>query len=385
MTPLAMLTQFRALHRHLLGVVGTLNDTDYRQQYHFDLSPCGWHLGHCLWVENHWLRAIVQGDARRTRADARYYQPQYSAKPERGAKLPHQDHLLNTVAAGFEDNILLLAGEAGQLDPKHPLMVDNYLPLFLLQHHSQHLETLRMVLTQRALSRHRNAFHPQTRLRPSVLARDAIPIASGDYPIGGSKPLAFDNELNAGSARLEASAIGLRPVSNAEYLGFIEAGGYTDMNLWEDDGRAWLSQHPIEAPDHWRRDGRGWWYGIGLDGPHDLEPRAAVYGINLHEARAFARWAQATLPHELAWETAARQGRLSLAGQVWEWCDNTFFPYAGFKPFPYHEYSAPWFDSAHYTLRGASRFTPAHTRRPSFRNFHTADKRHIFAGMRLSF
>lgn len=385
MIPLAMLAQFRALHHHLLRLIDGLDDAEYRRQYHSDLSPAGWHLGHCLWVENHWLRAVVLGDDRTTRHDARYYQPQYSPKPERGARLPPRDAQLATVAAGFEANILLLADQDQRLDPTHPLMTDHYLPLFLLQHHSQHLETLRMVMTQRALSRHRHAFHPQARLRATPVAHETVSLEAGDYPIGGAAPKAFDNELAAGNARLEDDTIALRPVSNAEYLGFIESGGYDNPALWDALGRAWLDDHPVEAPDHWRRDGRGWWYGIGLEGPHELEPRAAVHGINLHEARAFARWAGAHLPHEFSWETLARQGRLSLAGQAWEWCDNAFFPYAGFKPFPYLEYSTPWFDGTHYTLRGASRYTPAHTRRPSFRNFHTADKRHIFAGLRLAF
>lgn len=385
MIPLTLLARFRAMHRYLLQLINDLDDAEYRRQFHPDLSPPGWHLGHCLWVENHWLRAVVQGDDRRTRQDADYYQPQFSPKTERGAKLPPRDALLSRVAGGFEDNLLLLAGQNDRLDFDHPLMRDDYLALFLLQHHSQHLETLRMVLTQRAQQRHRHAFHPQTRLVSAGLDREACPVDAGCYTLGGDAPVAFDNELPAAPMQVAATAIALRPVSNAEYLGFIEDGGYENLDLWDADGRNWLTNHPVDAPDHWCKDDRGWWYGIGLDGPHELEPRAAVYGINWYEANAFARWAQATLPHELAWETAARYGHLALSGQSWEWCANAFFPYAGFQAFPYEEYSLPWFDGLHYTLRGASRFTPKHTHRPSFRNFHTADKRHIFAGLRLAF
>lgn len=385
MTSLGLLTQYRALQRRLLNLVSALNDADYRRQFHPDLSPAGWHLGHCLWVENYWLRAIIMGDDRKTRNEAHYYQPQYSPKADRGAKLPPLDSQLALVSAGFEDNILLLAGLSDRLDPEHPLMTDNYLPLFLIQHHSQHLETLRMLLTQRSLLYHSTAYKPHTRLQSMPLSRDVITLDNGEYPIGGQLPSAFDNELAAGPVHVDSTNIGRRPINNAEYLRFIEEGGYTDPRLWDNNGWSWLQRHQVEAPDHWRSDLRGWWYGVDLDGPHDLNPRAAVYGLSLYEARAFAHWSDAGLPHELAWETAARQRLISLTGQVWEWCDNPFFPYDGFEPFPYLEYSVPWFDGEHFALRGTSRFTPSHIRRPSFRNFHTADKRHIFAGLRLSF
>jgi iron(II)-dependent oxidoreductase len=72
------------------------------------------------------------------------------------------------------------------------------------------------------------------------------------------------------------------------------------------------------------------------------------------------------------------------SGHVWEWCANTFFPYPGFKPFPYDEYSLPWFDGQHYSLRGGSRHTRRDLRRCSFRNFYTPEKRHVFAGVRLA-
>lgn len=385
MIPLTLLARFRAMHRYLLDLVGNLSEEEYRTQYHPDLSPAGWHLGHCLWVENHWLRAIVQGDDSRTRKDTQYYQPQFSPKSERGPKLPPRDTQLSEVASGFEENILLLADQDGKLDPTHPLMQNEYLPFFLLQHHSQHLETLRMVLTQRAQQRHRHTFHPQNRLTASPIAREMCVLEAGRYSLGGEAPGAFDNELPADLIALDSVAIATRPVSNAEYLGFMEDNGYGNIDLWDEAGREWLKHNPVEAPDHWRLDDRGWWYGIGLDGPQELEPRAAVYGISWYEARAFANWAKADLPHELSWEAAARYGHLALAGQAWEWCANTFYPYSGFKAFPYREYSSPWFDGRHYTLRGASRFTPKHTQRPSFRNFHTADKRHIFAGLRLAF
>ena len=74
---------------------------------------------------------------------------------------------------------------------------------------------------------------------------------------------------------------------------------------------------------------------------------------------------------------------LEQTGRVWEWCSNSFHAYEGFTPFPYEEYSGPWFDDRHYSLRGGSLHTRPAIKRPSFRNFFEADKRHVFAGLRL--
>jgi iron(II)-dependent oxidoreductase len=68
-------------------------------------------------------------------------------------------------------------------------------------------------------------------------------------------------------------------------------------------------------------------------------------------------------------------------GQFWV----QFNTYEGFKAFPYPEYSQPWFDENHYSLRGGCLHTRRVIKRPSFRNFFEPDKRHVFAGLRLVF
>ena len=384
MTSLGTLVRLRAVHKRLHALLEPLDDESYRTQYHHDLSPLGWHVGHCTFIENYWLRERIQGDDSRTRALHDYYFPQLSPKPERGRKLPAKQKLLSDTARQNDDNILLLSGTDGQLR-QDPLLDDEYIERFLVQHHCMHYETMHMVLTQRAIKRHRHQFHPgrQLRARPVIAAMRHYTAA--DYTVGGEQPVAFDNELPAQRINLEAFQIARNPVSNAEYLGFMEAGGYTQHDLWSEAGWNWLQLAGAHHPDHWRQDDRGWWYGIGLDGPFDLDPNAPLMGINRYEAEAFARWVGARLPHEFEWEVACRSNLLEGTGQVWEWCDNTFFPYEGFRAFPYDGYSQPWFDGKHYVLRGASRYTRTDLRRPSFRNFYEPDKRHIFAGLRLAF
>jgi iron(II)-dependent oxidoreductase len=129
-------------------------------------------------------------------------------------------------------------------------------------------------------------------------------------------------------------------------------------------------------------------------GAYDLPGDAAVSGISYYEAQAYVQWLKQTrpdsfadvrLPHEYEWEIARRLQLLEDCGQAWEWCSNTFHPYPGFQAFPYDRYSKAWFDGNHFTLRGGSLQTRPAIKRPAFRNFYNADKRHIFAGLRLAY
>ncbi|MDQ3796045.1 MAG: DinB family protein, partial [Pseudomonadota bacterium] len=83
-----------AVQQRLRALVEDLDDTAYRTQFHPDLSPIGWHLGHCAFIENYWLREIVLGDGRLSQPYAHYYVPASSPKPQRGPALPSKGKLL---------------------------------------------------------------------------------------------------------------------------------------------------------------------------------------------------------------------------------------------------------------------------------------------------
>jgi iron(II)-dependent oxidoreductase len=376
------LQTLRESQQLLMALAENLDEEALRTQFHPDLSALGWHLGHCVYIECYWLHEVVRGDDRVTAPIMRLYTPPLTPKPERGALLPPRDELLSWAQHLQGINLDFLANLEGGV-AKHELFEDDYLPLFLQQHNSQHYETMLMVLSERALAQDHSAYRVREPLTVIAPRRDTLPVQAGHYRIGGQRPLAFDNELPPQQVDLGPFEISRHPVSNGEYLAFMEDNGYGRRELWSAEGWQWCEEKDIRHPHPWRLNDDGHWYGVGVWGPYDLSDEGLVIGLSCHEALAYSRWADARLPHEHQWEVACRLRLPENTGRVWEWCRNTFFPYAGFKAFPYEEYSTPWYDGRHYTLRGGSLYTRPAIKRCSFRNFYEADKRHIFSGVRL--
>lgn len=380
-TSLSTMIRLRAIQNITRKLFDEMNDLHYRLQFHHELSPAGWHLYHGLFIENYWLHEVIQNNNQFT-ADKSLFIPENCPKPERGPRLKPLKQILAEMARQQDDNALLLLEKTPPLS-EHALFKDEYIENFIIQHYAQHYETIQMVLQQIQIKSDNGDYQPQTPLLPAPGNRDVTHIPQSNYSVGGEAPLSYDNELPAHEIQLSEFYISIHPVSNAEYLHFMQQGGYTDKTLWSDEGWQWLEQNNIHHPEHWKLNAAEQWYGINHQGAFELTTDEPVYGINYYEASAFARWAGARLPHEHEWETAAKLEALSGTAKAWEWCNNTFYPYENFQPFPYDEYSLPWFKNNHYVLKGGSPHTRPEIKRAAFRNFYQPQQRHIFAGLRL--
>lgn len=357
---------------------------DYRRQYHPDLSPIGWHLGHCLHTESYWVREMWLKEPPCDKTPGQLYNPVLSRKPERGGALPEHDELCEWAQQIQAETIGLLEKYRNHHDPLE-LMRDDFLLHFLIQHYAQHYETMQMVRAQANLHAG-TTIEIKTPLPSAALDRTAATLPGGNYTVGANgQHRPYDNEYPGHQTEIDEIAIGVRPVSNAEYLCFMDEDGYDHQDYWSEAGWQWLQQHRQAAPEFWHRNDAGHWYGIDHRGAFELAATAAVHGISHYEAEAFAHWARARLPHEHEWEAAAIAGLLTGDGSVWEWCHNAFYPYPGFTAYPYAGYSLPYYDGGHYTLKGGSVLTRPPIRRPSFRNFYQAGTRFLYAGLRLVF
>ncbi|HEX8578986.1 MAG TPA: ergothioneine biosynthesis protein EgtB, partial [Allosphingosinicella sp.] len=243
---------------------------------------------------------------------------------------------------------------------------------------------------------------------PPAGAIGGVRFPGGVAEIGHSGTgFAFDCEGSRHRVLVQPYELADRPMTNAEWLQFVDAGGYRTAAHWTADGWAWVKAEAVEAPLYWRRDGDGW-ARFGLDGLHPLDPAEPVCHISWYEADAFARWAGARLPTEAEWEIAASafdaasgnqldaagplrpraaagSGLRQMFGDVWEWTASPFTPYPGFTPAKgaVGEYNGKFMVNQ-FVLRGGSCATPRGHLRTSYRNFFYPHQRWQFCGLRLA-
>ncbi|NKB19126.1 MAG: ergothioneine biosynthesis protein EgtB [Alphaproteobacteria bacterium] len=287
----------------------------------------------------------------------------------------------------------------------------------------------------------------QTHGYPPPLFVEEVPVAvddAGPYPgdvdipggihMLGSSPKApyfMDNEKWGQGYEVKPFSISKAPVTNAEFLAFVDAGGYQREELWTKAGWQWRNHTAAERPVYWQKlDGN--WQVKYFDQFEALRPDAPVVHINWFEAQAWCKWAARRLPWEGEWEVAASRapqpdseilkgpetrypwgnesaarrhanldgyygrpvdvgafpegdsayGCRQMIGNVWEWTESVFAPFEGFVADPYTDYSQPWFDGRHAVLRGGSWATRNRIVWNTFRNFYTCDRRDVVAGFR---
>ncbi|VAW55784.1 hypothetical protein MNBD_GAMMA07-2260 [hydrothermal vent metagenome] len=387
-TSLATLIRLRAIQNKTRQLFEGLNDLQYRLQYHPDLSPAGWYLGHGIFMENYWLHEIIQGN-KCTAEDTSLFYPLNCPLPEQGPRLSPLSGLLKKISAQQDINDLFLLEKTPPIS-NHPLFQDETVQNLIIQQYAHDYESIYMVLNQIALKKHIRDIktHPYTPKAPLIsqpLLKNIVQITKGNYTIGGIPPYSADNELPSHEVPLDDFFIAHTPVTNAQYLLFIEVGGYNNSTFWRDDAWQWREKNNIEHPEYWAQNSQKQWYGINHLGPYDLNINDAVYGLSHYEASAFAHWAGARLPHEHEWETAARLELIKSTTQVWEWCNNTIAPYEGFKAFPFESPPNHYQNHSHFVLKGASFYTRKELRRASYRNAYLPYQRHLFAGLRLVF
>ena len=227
---------------------------------------------------------------------------------------------------------------------------------------------------------------------------------------------AYDNEGPQHQALVPAFSLATRPVTNGEYIAFIEDNGYSRPELWLSLGWMTVNEQRWSAPLYWTKRDDAWW-NFTLSGLRRVDQSEPVTHISYFEADAYANWAGARLPTEFEWERAAlscpiegnfveselfhpkpaprQAGSLSaetgkmpvlqqMFGDVWEWTRSAYSPYPGYRAVPgaLGEYNGK-FMCNQYVLRGGSCATSRTHIRRTYRNFFQPEKRWQFTGIRL--
>ena len=217
-------------------------------------------------------------------------------------------------------------------------------------------------------------------------AHEWMTLNEGIHTIGHQgESFHFDNEKPAHRALIGPVKLARNLVTNADWLAFMDDGGYRTATLWLMDGFAAATSEEWEAPGHWRRTNDGW-QAMTLGGLQPVDPAAPVCHISYYEADAFARWSGKHLPTEMEWEVAARTGQLNDAfGLVWQWTRSAYSPYPGYAAIDgaLGEYNGKFMVNQ-FVLRGSSLATPEGHSRVTYRNFFYPHHRWQFTGLRLA-
>ncbi|KQM72662.1 sulfatase maturase [Pedobacter sp. Leaf216] len=361
-----------------------LQTEDYVVQPVADVSPPKWHLGHTTWFfETFILNPFA--------VNYQVYNDDYSfvfnsyyetvgnrvIRTDRGnLSRPSVNEIYQYRAYVDEAMVKFLAQPIA--DEIKALLVLGF------NHEQQHQELL---LTDIKYILGNNPLFPvYSTLKKEVLHHSNgddgfIDIKEGIYEIGyNGNDFSFDNELNRHKVYLQNFSISKTLISNAEFIRFIEAGGYENFNYWHAEGWDWLKTNHIASPMYWHLiDAK--WFNYTLSGLLPVDLNAPVTHISYYEAYAFASWKGMRLPTEFEWEIAAQNFNW---GERWEWTESAYLPYPGFSKAPgaIGEYNGKFMVNQK-VLRGASIATPDNHSRITYRNFFHPLLRWQYTGLRL--
>lgn len=410
--------QFCSLRRQSELLCEPLTPEDMMVQSCAEASPAKWHLAHTTWFFETFLLRELGPEYRVFHPDFLWlFNSYYNSVSEQPEKKLRASFSRPSLSAILEYRQHVDAALGRWLKQGVPEEIERRLVLGI-NHEQQHQELL--------LTDIKHAFWTNP-LRPAYLGlpfesetATATPMSWCESPGGLSEightgdGFCFDNELPRHRVYLEPFALSSRLVTCAEYLAFMEDGGYQRPELWLSEGWQTAQAQGWRAPLYWHREnGSDEWNVFTLRGEVPLRQLAhtPVCHVSYFEADAYAHWAGKRLPTEAEWEVAASQlavtgnlldggvlhtmvetgagaeanGPQQMFGDVWEWTASAYLGYPGFHALPgaLGEYNGK-FMSNQMVLRGGSCVTPQSHIRASYRNFFSPATRWQFSGIRLA-
>jgi iron(II)-dependent oxidoreductase len=428
------LEEARERTRRLLAEV---SEEDLTAQHDPIMSPLIWDYGHIGYYEELWLlQSLLGRDPTSEEINDIYDASQYS----RGER-PDLNLMDRPGAERFLDEVRRQAIEAlenlpeEQFESGGDLVRGGFVYRMVLQHEHQHNETMLQTLQ---LMQRETGYRPEPEVELPESPGEEFKNGGGMIFVPGARftmgadeaSFAFDNERPAHPRHLPGFYLDETPVTNREFIEFVEGGGYEEEGLWDPEGWSWITAEGILVPKHWyQKEPHDWWaQRFGFDEPLRLD--APVMHVSWYEADAYARWAGKRLPTEAEWEKAASWdpdtgevyyypwgeerphaggiranldqlafrpadvgsypagaspcGALGMIGDAWEWTASDFDAYPGFQAYPYDEYSKVFFNEDYKVLRGGSWATRPASIRNTFRNWDHPIRRQLFVGFRCA-
>ena len=410
-------------HRRSIALTIGLDDDQLMGRRMPIVNPLRWEIGHVAWFyENFILRALYGQAPILPQADELY--DSAAVLQETRWDLPLLE-LRDAIryAETVRDRCLERLGE-GLASER-----DSFTYQFATFHEDMHTEAY--IYSRQTLG------YPAPRLGGSLPREPAgdcpgdAGVPGGTFRLGAERraPFLYDNEKWAHPVDVRPFSIAKAPVTNAEFAEFVEAGGYRKREFWSEAGWAWRERTGASQPVYWLAGGGNGFRLRRFDDVTPLPPHEPVIHVNWFEACAWCVWAGRRLPTEIEWEAAAlgeregdglaatkrtypwgeappgpRRANLDglalgcidvgalpdgdsafgcrqMLGNVWEWTEDTFEPFPGFRPDSYRDYSESQFHRTK-VLRGGAWATRGRMLTGRYRNFFGPERRDIIAGFR---
>ncbi|WP_281657822.1 ergothioneine biosynthesis protein EgtB [Halobacillus sp. Cin3] len=392
-------------------LVQTLKTEDFVVQAAKHVSPTKWHLAHTTWFFEKFILEVYIPDYRHYNEAFlflfnSYYETVGEFHPQERRGLitrPTVEETMDYRRHVDQEMSRLLAERVGDAD------IDGLVEIGL-QHEQQHQE---LILMDIKYNFSYNPLYPVFKEQVDASYGRAPELSFFEFKEGiadighNGEGFAFDHEGPRHKTYLHPYRIANRPVTNGEFIQFMESGGYEQPEHWLSDGWGTVKENQWKHPQYWvNKDGE--WHMFTLSGLQKIDLDAPVSHVSFYEADAYARWSGRRLPTEQEWEHAMEKlevdghfmeheqyqphsiykgdGTMEKAyGDVWEWTQSPYVPYPGNKPLDgaLGEYNAK-FMANQLVLRGGACVTPQSHIRATYRNFFHPEMRWQFSGFRLA-
>jgi ergothioneine biosynthesis protein EgtB len=422
----SLLDSFNETRTRTLELVKTLEKDDFVVQTADYTSPPKWHLGHVSWIYEVVLSKLNKDYEFYSKEFSEYLNSYYHQFGEPHDKGKRGIMSRPTVEQVFEYFEIVNQRVTKFLETSSVSSKTDQILTIGMHHECQHQELLVYDL-QHLLADEYRPVKKNSHPTPSKVEPKSVAISGGLYTMGyHGDGFSYDIERPEHKVFLNDYRIDAFPVTNWQYLSFIEDGVYEDYKYWLSDGWDTVKKNNWQSPMYWEKE-NGRWMIHDFLGKRKINPNEPVCHVSFYEADAYCRWAGKRLPTEAEWEKAAcwnetkmrktifpwgnetpnqknanllesylwscseigsypdgksSYGCYQMIGDVWEWTASEFVGYPGFKT-GFSEYNDKWFTNQK-VLRGGSFGTPQMSIRGSYRNFFRLDERWLFSGFRCA-